>query len=96
MCDSPDLRAAKRLLDLAKQQGFAFVRTRTDEDAPLRGVRETVGWIDEVMVAGFSECCEATRRRRYPLIVPGGMPVTKRVTGDALSVLHTVTSDWTT
>ncbi|MGH3673841.1 MAG: hypothetical protein ACRDSH_24940 [Pseudonocardiaceae bacterium] len=70
MGDSPDLRAAKRLLDLAKQQGFAFVRTRPDEDAPLRGVRETVGWIDELVVAGFSECCEATRRRRYSLIVP--------------------------
>lgn len=85
-----------RLLDLAKQQGFAFMRTSTDEDAPLRGVRETVGWLDEVVVAGFSECCEATRRRRYSLIVPGGMPVTKRVTGDALTVLRTVTSDWTT
>ncbi|MGH3672900.1 MAG: hypothetical protein ACRDSH_20085 [Pseudonocardiaceae bacterium] len=96
MTDSADLRAAKRLLDLAKEQGFAFTRTDAGEDAPLRGMRESAGWIDEIVVAGFSNSCEATRRRRYSLIVPGGQPVTERVTGDALTVLHKVTDDWIT
>jgi hypothetical protein len=29
------------------------------------------------------------------LVVPGCLPVTERVTGDAISVLHTVIADWT-
>jgi hypothetical protein len=94
--ESADVRAAQHLLDLAKEQGFAFTRAATGHDGPLRGVRESLEFVDEVVVAGFSHSCEATRRRRYSLIVPGGMPVTHRVTGDALTVLHTVTSDWTT
>jgi hypothetical protein len=28
------------------------------------------------------------------LIVPGGLPITERVTGDALTVLHTLVADW--
>lgn len=95
MSECVQLRAAMRLVDLAKEQGFAFERRGFSEDAPLREKRETAEWIDEVVVAGFSNSCEATRRRRYSLIVPGGMPVTERVTGDALTVLHTVTCDWT-
>lgn len=94
--DSPDLRAAMRLVDLAKEQGFAFTRTDISTDAPLRGVRETTEFIDEVVVAGFSDSCEATRRRRYSLVVPGEIAVTKRITGDAITVLHTVLLDWST
>jgi hypothetical protein len=86
--------AAKRLLDLPKQQGFGFERVGLSQDAPLRGKRETLEWIDDIVVVGFSDSCEATQRRRYSLIVLGGMPVTVRVTGDALMVLHTVTFDW--
>lgn len=96
MSESPELRAAMRLVNLAKEQGFALERTGMSEDAPLRGKRETTEWIDEVVVAGFSNSCEAIRCRRYSLIVPGGLPVTDRVTGDALTVLHTVTFDWAT
>lgn len=96
MTDSPDLQAAKRLLDLAKQRGFAFARIAIGEDGPLRGRRESLEWVDEVYLGGFSDSCTATRRRRYSLIVPGGMPVTQRITGDSLTVLHTVTSEWTT
>ena len=29
-----------------------------------------------------------------PLVVPGGLPVTQRVSGNALEVLHTVVFDW--
>lgn len=96
MTASPELRAAMRLLDLAKEQGFGFERVGFSQDAPLRGKRETTEWIDEIVVIGFSDSCEATRRRRYSLIVPGRMPVAERVTGDALTVLHTVTFDWAT
>lgn len=96
MSGSPQLRAAMRLVDLATQQGFAFTRTVPGEDAPLRGIRQTREFIDEIVVAGFSTSCEATRRRRHSLVVPGGLPVVQCVTGDALTVLHTVTEDWRT
>jgi hypothetical protein len=65
-------------------------------DAPVVGVRESVGWHDEIYLAGFSDSCTAIRRRRSSLIVPGGLPVAERVNGDALTVLHTVVRDWTT
>ena len=38
MADSPDLAAAKRLLDHAKAQEFRFERVAPGEDGPLRGV----------------------------------------------------------
>lgn len=96
--DSPEVAAAKRLLDDAKDGGFTFERTGPGQDAPLLGVRETVDWVDEIVLAGFWEpasCC-AVRRRRCSLVVPGGLPVAQRVSGDALTVLHTVLSDWPT
>ena len=96
MADSPDLAAAKRLLDAAKERGFTFERIALGEDGPLRGVRETVSWIDEIYLEGLWDPCSAIRRRRYSLIVPGGLPVAARVDGDALEVLHTVLSDWPT
>jgi hypothetical protein len=96
MEDGPDLVAAKRLLDDARSRGFRFERIAPGEDGPLRGVRETPEHRDEIYLAGFGapESCTAIRRRRSSLIVPGGLPVTDRVTGDALTVLHTVVTDW--
>jgi hypothetical protein len=58
------------------------------------GIRESVEWQDEIYLGGFANSCHATRRRRWSLIVPGGLPVAQRVDGDALTVLHTVVSDW--
>ena len=92
--DSPDLAAAKRLLDAAKSQGFTFLRIAPGPDGPLCGVRETVAYRDTCYLGGFGEGCCAIRARKYSLIVPGGLPVTERVTGDALTVLHTIVSDW--
>lgn len=94
--DSPDVAAAKRLLDAAKDAGFAFQRVAPGEDGPLLGVREGCQYRDEIYLAGFLEpqSCSAIRRRRYSLIVPGGLPVTERVSGDALTILHTVVTDW--
>jgi len=94
--DSPELAAAMRLLDAAKDQGFRFQRVAPGPDGPLRGVRETPEFLDELYLAGFWEpgACTAIRRRRCTLLVPGGLPVTARVEGDALTVLHTVVTDW--
>jgi len=92
--DSPDLTAAKRLLDAAKSQGFTFQRITPGPDGPLRGVRETVAYRDICYLGGFGEGCCAIRARKYSLIVPGGLPVTERVTGDALTVLHTVVTKY--
>jgi hypothetical protein len=93
MADSPDLVAAKRLLDAAKDAGFTFQRIAPGKDAPLRGVRESTQWLDEVHLGGFwaPQSCTAIRRRRSSLVVPGGLPVAERVSGD---VLHTVVTDW--
>ncbi|MDQ3764481.1 MAG: hypothetical protein M3460_23860 [Actinomycetota bacterium] len=94
--DSPELTAAKRLLDAAKDQGFCFQRIAPGPDGPLRGIRETPEFLDELYLAGFWQpgTCTAIRRRRCALLLPGGLPVTARVEGDALSVLHTVVTDW--
>lgn len=91
---SPELTAAKRLLDLAKRRGFVFQRVAPGPDGPLFARRETIEYRDELYLGGFGHSCYAIRARKSSLIVPSGLPVTERVTGDALTVLHTVVSDW--
>lgn len=92
--DDPFLAAAKRLLDQAHDSGFHFNRIAEGPDGPLPGVRDLPDWRDEIYLAGFSDDCTAIRRRRSSLIVPGELPVAERVSGDAITVLHTVVSDW--
>jgi hypothetical protein len=92
--ESPDLAAAKRLLDAAKRGGFCFQRVAPGPDGPLWGVRETLDWLDTIYLAGFGQGCTATRARKSPLIVASELLVTQRVGGDAISVLHTVVCDW--
>lgn len=41
MADGPELAAAKRLLDLARDQGLVFQRVAPGEDRPLLSVRES-------------------------------------------------------
>jgi hypothetical protein len=96
--DSPDVVAGKRLLDLARVQGFTFWRIAPGEDGPLRGVRQSMEWVDEIFLGGFwaPDSCSAIRRRRSSLVVPGGLPVTRQLRGDALTVLRTVLQDWST
>lgn len=94
--DGPQLAAAKRLLDAAKDAGFAFTRIAPGPDGPLRGTRQTAQWVDEIYLGGFADSCTALRRRRGSLVVPGGLPVARRVDGDAIEVLHTVVADWPT
>lgn len=92
--EGPELTAAKRLLDLAKNHGFAFQRVAPGPDGPLFARRDTLEHHDEIYLGGFHDSCHAIRARKSSLIVPGGLPITARVTGDALTVLHTVVSDW--
>ena len=92
--DGPQLAAAKRLLDAAKDAGFAFQRIAPGPDGPLRGVRQTREWMDEIYLGGFADSCTALRRRRYSLVVPGGLPVAARIDGDAIEVLQTVVAEW--
>jgi hypothetical protein len=92
--DGMELRAAKRLLDLAKSQGFVFQRVAPNSDGPLFARREITGYHDEIYLGGFDDSCHATRARKSSFIVPGGLSITARVTGDALPVLHTAVSDW--
>jgi len=94
--DSPELAAVKRLLDSAKEQGFPFQRIAPGPDGPLLGVREAADYRDTCYLSGFGEGCSAARARKYSLIVPGDLPVAAQVSGDALTVLHTVVSDWAT
>jgi hypothetical protein len=94
---SPELAAALRLLDAARRQGFSFHRIAPGEDGPLLGTRQTLDFRDVVYLGGFSGDCSATRYRRTFLLVPTGTSaVVETVTGDALTVLHTVCSDWQT
>ena len=92
--DGPELAAAKRLLDLARNQGFVFQRIAPGEDGPLLGVRVSLEYHDKIYLGGFYSSCTATRARKSSLIVPGGLPVAARVEGEAPIVLHTVVCDW--
>lgn len=92
--ESPDLAAAKRLLDAAKRGGFSFQRVAPGPDGPLWGVRETPEWRDTIYLAGFGQACTAIRAHKSSLIIPGGSLVTERIGGDAISVLHTVVCEW--
>lgn len=92
--ESPDLVAAKQLLDIAKRRGFVFQRVAPGPDGPLWGVRETLEWRDTLYLAGFGQDCSATRTRKSSSIIPRGSLVTHRLDGNALSVLHTVVLDW--
>lgn len=98
MGDSADVVTGKRLLDIAKHQGFHFQRVAPGPDAPLWGVRESDGWRDTIYLGGFwePESCSATRSRKSSLVIPSGLLVTERVCGDALNVLNTVVSRWPT
>ncbi len=88
--DSPDVVIAKRLLDYAKQGGFVFQRTASDEDAPLVGYRVSDGCVDLIHIEGFSRDCFAWRKRMSSLIVSEDALMHCRVEGSALDVLNEV------
>jgi hypothetical protein len=93
--DNPRLRAAMRLLDAAKAQGFRFIRVAPGADGPLQGVRVGERWTDKIFIGGFSDGCHAVRTRRSSLIVTDASAlVAAHVQGDAITVLGTVIEDW--
>jgi hypothetical protein len=88
--DDPHVAAVERLVELAKQRGFTF--TPAGEQGSLWGERVAPGRIDVVFL-GDSGHCNAVRSRRGHL-APGEPLFTERITGPALSVLHTVLHTW--
>ncbi len=50
--ESPELAAAKGLLETAKRGGFSFQRVAPGPDGPLWGVRDTDDWRDTIYLAG--------------------------------------------
>lgn len=96
MADGRDVVIAKRLLDDAKRHGFRFRRIAPGPDGPLWGERDSEWWQDTVYISGFWEpgCCNAVRRRKSSLVVPGELLVADRVSGDALNVLNVVITRW--
>lgn len=77
------------MLDAVKGHGFTFRRLAPGPDGPLWGIRDTDRWRDTIYIGGFSDGCSATRSRKSPLLAPGGLLVTDRVSGNALNVLNT-------
>lgn len=71
VADGPELAAAKRLLDFAREQGFVIQRVADAEDGLLLGVRESPDYHDKIYLGGCSSGCTATRSRKSSLIVPG-------------------------
>ncbi len=90
MAASPDLTAVTGLLDLARRRGFTFIPV--GEDGSLWGERVTARWRDVVFL-GASGHCNAARCGTGAL-VPGAPLFADRVSGTALTVLHTVVYGW--
>ena len=89
--NDPHVAAVERLIELARERGFIF--TPAGEDGSQWGERTGPQWID-VLFLGVSGPCNAVRSRRGHL-APGEPLFAHRVSGPALSVLHTVLYSWT-
>jgi hypothetical protein len=88
--DNPYRRAVERLVNLARERGFTF--TLAGEQGSLWGERVAPGWTDVVFLGGSGHSNAARSRRRH--LVPGEPLFTDRVSGTALTVLHTVVYGW--
>jgi hypothetical protein len=88
--DDPHAAVVERLIDLATRHGFSF--TPAGEQGSLWGERVGPQWTDVVFL-GESGHCNAVRSRRGH-VVPGEPLFTDRVSGTALSVLHTIVYGW--
>jgi hypothetical protein len=88
--DDPHGAAVERLLDLATQRGFTFVPA--GEQGPLWGERTAPEWTDVVFPGGSGHCNAARSARGH--VLPGDPLFTERVSGPALTVLHTAIDSW--
>lgn len=90
----PELTAALQLIDLATARGFSFTLATSGEELPVWGERETPEYRDVIFLGGLTGNCNAARGRRASLLVPGELVIAARVSGDALTVLHTACHHW--
>jgi hypothetical protein len=88
--DSPGREAVTLLLALATRRGFTF--TPAGQDGALWGERGSAQWRD-VMFLGASGHANAARASTG-MLVPGEPLFAERVSGSALTVLHTVVYGW--
>ena len=88
--DDPPVGAVERLVELARERGFTF--TPAGEHGSQWAQRVTPGWVDVVFL-DVSGPCNAVRSRRGHA-VPGEPLFADRVSGTALTVLHTVVYGW--
>lgn len=92
--DVPVVGPGPRVRVLLHDSGWPLFERCPESTGPLFARRETAGYHDEIYLDGFDDSCHATWARKSSFIVPGGLSITARVTGDPLTVLHTVVSDW--
>jgi hypothetical protein len=95
--DSPDLAAAKRLLDAAtKNQGFRFQRIAPGPDGPLGGSARPSSFSMSCISAGSGSPTRAppSGAAAARCWCPADCRSPPGVEGDALTVLHTVVTDW--
>ncbi|HET9256057.1 MAG TPA: hypothetical protein VFO16_12760 [Pseudonocardiaceae bacterium] len=90
--DDPHAAAVERLIDLARERGFVF--TPAGEQGSQRGERVAPEWIDVVFLRASGHCNAVQSLRTR--VAPGEPLFTERITGPALSVLHTVLRTWPT
>lgn len=88
--DNPYQTALERLLHLARERGFVF--TPAGERGAQWGQRTTPHWTD-LMFLGETGHGNAVRSRRDH-VIPGEPLFTERISGPALTVLHTVIYSW--
>jgi hypothetical protein len=88
----PDREAVTRLMDLAIRRGFSF--TPAGERGSLWGERVSARWRDVVFLCASGHA-NAARASIGPL-APGEPLLTDRVSGTALTILHTIVYTWPT
>jgi hypothetical protein len=88
--DNPYRSAVERLLHLARERGFTF--TPAGEQGSLWGERVGPGWTDVVFLGGSGHCNAVRSFRGH--VAPGEPLFAERISGPALTVLHTVIYSW--
>jgi hypothetical protein len=80
--------ATEQLIDLARRRGFTFVPA--GEGGSQWGERNGPGWLDVVFINAYGPSNSVRSRRGHT--APGEPLFTDKISGTALTALHTVTS----